>query len=548
MRKSFKILATIFALSMSFGIFSACKDDEKKADTSSSGQSSSSTVVLPGDSQQVVVPTAEKIVYARANALQSTLQGYDFNINFSGTFGVLGIEKTLEANYLGQYRYNTTNNDLQFKRVTSGELLFDSTEYVCTKNTQKVQVKMNADNEVKKVSVVPNEDENLVLINKPFVSIVDHLVAEELKEIKKSEDTYYDFEAKLHFTSENPYINTLCGVIGNLGTSISCSGATFTNPLGGIQLLFNLDENEKLEDFKFTLTVNIPVKLVTVDLVLTYEQRAADTQIVIPQTAGILMETADISRELTTINNALTALKAEADYSLDLFAENEFDPAWNKLATVDSYTGRLYKHTDGQNVWFNHSYKYKAHHEEDGAEAYEYAIGNIEDGTVYTASYKGKNTYTVTNEKTVDTQFDYMISPVLQSATNIDCAKILTKGTSKQYIFYLNQEGTISLQNTILNIINSNTADGVIPINNYFNTEYIVKEAEIVVNMEDGKILDVQCFTELKYCPTGGEFTEYNITLTNTIKLAVNKNLDKAQKYKAPGKADGMIDNLESIL
>ena len=64
------------------------------------------------------------------------------------------------------------------------------------------------------------------------------------------------------------------------------------------------------------------------------------------------------------------------------------------LATVDKYTGRLYKNTIEENVWFNHSYVYKAHHEEDGAETYKYTVGNIQDGSVHLVSRKGKNDIT----------------------------------------------------------------------------------------------------------------------------------------------------------
>ena len=108
----------------------------------------------------------------------------------------------------------------------------------------------------------------------------------------------------------------------------------------------------------------------------------------------MIIDKSAITTELNKIGGAVAAVKASSSYSLDMKAENELDPAWNKLATVDSYTGRLYKNTVEDKVNFNHSYKYKAHHEEDGGEAYEYAIGNMQNGDVYLASYKGKNTYT----------------------------------------------------------------------------------------------------------------------------------------------------------
>jgi hypothetical protein len=112
----------------------------------------------------------------------------------------------------------------------------------------------------------------------------------------------------------------------------------------------------------------------------------------------------------------------------------------------------------------------------------------------------------------------------------------------------LNKSGAQVLQNNILGMINSNTADRVIPVNNYMGNDYTVQEAEIIVTMKNGMIVDIECLTEIQYNPTGGEYTEYNVTLTNTIHLAVNENLDEAQEYEAPSKGDGFLTHLKSIL
>ena len=136
----------------------------------------------------------------------------------------------------------------------------------------------------------------------------------------------------------------------------------------------------------------------------------------------------------------------------------------------------------------------------------------------------------------------------MQKTENIDCLKTVKSGTTETYTLYLNKKGTSALQDTIVDLINSNEAEGVVDVNNYLASEYMIKNAEIVVVIENGTLKTVECLTELKYPPTGGEFTEYNVTLTNKISFAINENIDKAEKYKAPGKPDGFIDNLESIL
>ena len=89
----------------------------------------------------------------------------------------------------------------------------------------------------------------------------------------------------------------------------------------------------------------------------------------------------------------MLALKDSDAYSLDVSAVNDFDPSWRISATVDKYNARLYKNTDGTEVYFNHSYEYKAHHETDGAETYKYTLGNVigDEAGVYIVSRKGSN-------------------------------------------------------------------------------------------------------------------------------------------------------------
>ncbi len=508
-------------------------------------------VACGGGAQKPQIPTKADVIRARKTVLDANVEGYDFSFRFGGELSLLGLSGEATANYEGKYRHDKTTGEVQFQRTTSGALLYDSSCYVHTVGEQKIQIKMNDKNEVKKVSIMPNNDEEITLINKPIVAIVNALEIENLGEVQKCAEAGFAYQVAMNFAPENPVLDKLCTVMSKAGTSVSLKGAKFSNPMGGIKLLFNLDEDNRLEDFKITAGLSVPVKLGSkLTLTLTYEQRGATNALSMPTTSGVITDKTQIATQLNAMNASLLNVKDDADYSLDLLAKNEFDPAWNKLATVDKYTARLYKNTDEKAgaVWFNHSYKYKSHTEEDGAENFEYAIGNMTTGDVYLASYKGDNTYTQVFDKTVDTQFDYMIAPVLQSVENVDCLKRVEKGDTTVYYLYLNQSGTASVQDYILDMVNSNTAAGVTKVENYFNVDYFVKEAEIEVEVVDGKVASVKCLTELKYCPTGGEYTDYNITLTNTIELTVNDKLSAAEKYEAPNKPDGWIDNLESIL
>ncbi len=500
---------------------------------------------------QDTLPTKAAVIQARQNVVESDVEGYDFTMHFGGTVAALGISGTANAYYEGQYRHNKTSNEVQFKRTTSGALLYDSTKYVYTKGAQKMQITMNDQNEVKKVSVVPNNDEDILLINRPIVAIVDALKVENIDSVEVCSEDGFDYQVGMNFSSEHAVLDRLCTALEGLGTSVSMKDVTVSNPFGGIKLLFNLDSDNTLQDFKINAKLSFPVAGAAVEFDFTYEQYGANTAIEVPSTSGLIVEEEAIDTEIAAINASLVDLKNDDDYSLDLLAKNELDPAWNKLAIVDSYTGRLYKNTDDTDtdkVWFNHSFKYKSHTEEDGAESFEYAIGNLTSGEVYLASYKGLNTYTLV-ENTVDTQFDYMMTPALQSAANIDCIKKLVDGNKTTYYLYLNNKGMLSVQDYILDMVNSNTATGVTKVENYLDDTYLVKEAQVVVEVVDGKVSAVECLTELKYCPTAGDYTEYNVTLNNTIALQVNEKLDKAQEYEAPEETGGKYNaKLESVL
>ena len=506
------------------------------------------TATLAGDGYKTkvlnatleILFTAEDVVEARQNVLNATTENYDFTLDFNGSMEVLGISGSVGGRYDGQYRYNKNTGTVDFKRVMSGVLLNDSTEYVFTQSAQKIKINMEDDGEVKKVSVVPNEEEGLTLVNKPVVAIIDSLQAENITDLTKLSSGEYDYKATLKFGSDNTYLNALCNVLGGLGTSVSIKGVEFTNPISGIELYFSMN-GDMLDTFELSAQLSVPVKAVDVAMSFTYKQEPKNTQIQIPSTSGVIMAQSDIANELALINNAITSLKIADAYSLDLVAENQFDPAWNVLATTDKYEARMYKNTVEGNVWFNHSYRYRAHHETDGAEAYEYTLGNLSDGTnkVYLVSRRGTNTAEEQTGISADTQFEYLTGMVMQTANNVDCIRKEIDENNTVYHIYLGKNATLNMQDKILEIINSNEGEGVVDVNNYFNsTAYTINEAEVVIEIKNGEISSIDCKTELCYEPTAGEYTEYNVTLTNTIELKINKKIEDAQEYEAPEKLE----------
>ena len=476
--------------------------------------------------------TPDRVVEARANSVASAQQNYDFNINLVGS--IYGV--TMQGNYDGSYRYNSTTQDLTFKRVTSGSLLYDAIEYIYNTGSSKVKLNANEDGVVKRMSIVPQEDEALNLLNIPFSELVNHIDPNNLTNIKKVSRDGYTYKANLALASNNTYVQALFTIIGGLGSEIEIKDVAFSNPAAGIDFYFNMNADKTLlTGFKYEANITFPVKGIPITFTIKYAQNDNNSVINIPSTSGLISTTADIASELNVINGAINALKNASAYSLDFEARNEFDPGITTNAIVDQYIARMYKNTNEGRVDFNHSYEYKAHSEKDGAETYKYTIGNIQDESVYMVSRKGSNAITALDGVSANSQFDYMFNAAKVNVNDVDCISKEIKEGKVFYYIYTKTAKTLSIKDTITNIINSNEAPGVVDVNNYFNgTNNEIKDSEIVVEMEAGAIVNISIKTKIKYVPTAGEYSEDKITLTNSIELSVNEKLEDAQEYEAP--------------
>lgn len=489
-------------------------------------------------------PTAAQIVEARSSANADAVQGYDFNLTFTGNFNVLGLGPSLDGKYIGQYRYDSEQDEVAFKRTTSGALLADSTCYVFTSGDNRIKATMDG-NTVKKLSIEATEDQDITMVNLPIVKIVDSMTESNISDIKALKNSSYAYSCQLAAGNSNLLYTALGKVFEKLGTGVSFKGIEFAENTGTLD--FNITDG-KLNDFSLGFKLQINVKAVKVVLSVDYKQKGSSATISLPNTtnSGILYKAADVRSEVNAINAAIDDLKDDEAYSLDLTAKNEFDPGWNKTAIVDSYTARMYKRTIDNVDWFNHSYYYKAHSETAGKETYKYTLGNVngndEDNQgTWLISRKSKNTQTKVQNVTAATQFDFLTSMVKQQASAIDCIKKQINGTTVTYMVYLGKAATKAVQEKIVGMINTNSYDDVIKVENYFNTENVIKDASIKIVLENEKISSIVCDTELCYNPTGGDYTEYNITLNNIIDLQVNKNLAKAQEYEAPNKVKGTL-------
>lgn len=495
---------------------------------------------------QVADITAEDVVIARAAVANEDNQNYNFKINLATTLNIGAFSGTANGNYDAMYRCKKSTNELMYKRVTSGVLLYDSTEYISGTGASKIKISADENGLAKKATVLAQKDEVLNLLDNPFVAIIDHMDAKNLTNIVKLDSGDYKYKANLALASDNRYVQQFLSVIGSMGASVDIADVSFSNIANGIDFFFNMnDDKSKLTDFKFSAKLSFPIKGVDTTLALTYEQKASDEEIQIPDTDGLITDSGAIANELAKITSALSAVKNSAAYSLDLEATNQFDPGWKNKAIVDKYYSRLYKNTHDSRIDFNQSFEYKAHTEADGAEKFKYTYGNIEDGSVHMVSRKGTNKVTAVEGITVDTQFDYMAGVAIIDADKVDCIKTVDKDGIITYSIYMKTDATLSIKDKITEIINSNDAEGVVDVDNYFDADdYMIRDSVMVVTMSNTDIKSISIDTKIKYCPTGGEHTEKRITLTNSIKLDVNANLDKAIEYKAPKSATTAVVGL----
>ena len=480
--------------------------------------------------------SAEAVVQARANAVAQDNQNYDFLINLQTVVSGLALNGYYDA----QYRYEKSTNNLSFMRTTSGSLLYDAYEWIYNDGESKIKLKADQDGIVDKIIVLPENEEELNLLNLPFSAIVDGINANNLTAIERIEGEY-QYKANLALASETAVVQKLFEILGGLGAKVEIKGVEFANPAAGIDFYFSMNEDRTLlTAFQYSTELTSPVKGVPVTLVLNYKQKESDTEIDIPE-ASLITDSAEIATTTATINNAINAVKSATTYSIDMSASNEFDPGAFTSAIVDKYVARMYKNGDD----FNHSYEYKSNTEEDGAEKYKYTLANIKDGSVHLVSRKGTNTVEEVAGYSASTQFDYLVALGVLSSNDISSIMSVSEDAKTTYHIYTKSSKSIDIQNDILAIVNSNDADGVVDMNNYFNTSnHVIKDAEIVVVVENGQIISIEVITEIEYIPTGGEYADKTVTLTNKAEILFNKNLDKAASYEAPKSTSSGLSGL----
>ena len=487
-------------------------------------------------------PTAADVVSAIQATFNAAEQNYDFTLDLAGNV-TLGAITTPDAHatYTCNYRYNSTSKDLKFKRVTSGALLYDATEYIYSSGENRVTVKYDDKGTLKKVAVEGGQDAEgeLHLINLPFVALMKSLSASEIGSIQKSGTGY---KATLTLSANNTALNAVLGYLVGMDTTLNFKGVSFSNLANGLGFEFALS-GSTLSSFSLKADLSVPVASATTAITLTYSHKASSTAVTPPRVSGLILDRSGLTSEITKINDALSAVENMPTYSLDLTAVNEMDPGWNVMATTDSYFSRLYKHTDEKDfTHFNNSFKYKTHTDE-GKETYKYTIGNVtnDDAEVYLIDRKGNNTATAlqeTSQETLASRFAFLTSIFEVKDAQTDCIRKVTEGGVTTYSVYLKDSAVAALSKGIVGLINSCPAEGVIFVDNLMGSDFTVENASYKIVMKGDTLVSMQLETEIKYNPVSGEYMENNVTLNNTLTLLVNdeENFAEAQKYTAAEK------------
>lgn len=557
-RKVLFVVAILLIFTLAIGLI-ACKDQQPEGEVldqtpeEGGGSEGNGNGIETGDIQQpdeqplYQGPSKEEVVVARSAAAAESVQTYDFTFNFSGT--VFGVSAT--GLYEGKYRNNKNTGELKFERTTSGALLKDSSVCINQTGSNKIRYNLNKDKSLKSIKAGPQSADDIKMVNMPFVALVDAVKSTNINAVVKSEDPNYQYKTTLSLNPNHEKFAQVFDLFTSINAVADVASISITDIVNGLNLYFSITDG-KMYNFSLKTNINIGIKGVPVTLTVAYSQRYNNQAIQMPSTAGFITKAADIATEVSAINTMISELKASPSYSIDLIAKNDFDPGFTKKSIVDRYRARMFKNTNEGRVDFNHSYRVQAHTDEAGKEKFRYTIGNI------TEAEGGVNVFLIdrtpaTNKAyakdslTADTEFDMLFASVAINASEIDCIKKSTANGITTYKFFMTKEKTLSVQDTIADMIDNVTTDQeqytVLGVNNYLSTDTNVLDAEYSIQVKDGKLIAIDVVTKLSYAPSGGEYTDRKITLNNNINMVVNSPdfASKLTDYKAPKSSGNFV-------
>lgn len=480
----------------------------------------------------------EDVINAIVAANYGVNQNYDFKINLIATLNICECVGSIYGNYYVNHRYNKIVNESVIKRTTSGELLNMLTEYISSTNAGTIKIAIDDKGEIKKVKICEPKADELYSFSNPFLAIINHIDINNLSEIIVVNSDYM-YKAKLTLSEDDEYVLKAISTIRKISAKVDLSKVSRTNSLKEIDFFFNMnDDKTKTTEFKICAELFFTIKGIDTKLIFAYEHRANMLDILMPNTNGFITDPSIIAEELRRIKNALNAVRNSATYSLKLETTNQLISDRDCESVINKIYSRLYKNTNNKRIDFNQTIEYQLNAKSAKNERYQYTYGNIDDGSVYLVSRTDANELTAIENISVNTQFDYILTLASINADSIDCInKVVDKDRITTYKLYINDDATMSIKEKISEMFNSNT-NWEYDADNFFNNDsYLIDNSIMVIEMVDAEIKSIAVDTRIKYCPSGGDYVEEQISLINSIRIEFNTCFHKAAKYIAPQNA-----------
>lgn len=514
MKKKILVLITLFIILIPSVILISCG---KKQEAQPKPQEQETE--KPKEIEQTI--TKAKVVELINNKIEEEKKEYEFNYNLNLVYR--GLNAT--ANYNCEYIKDEDSELL--KRKTSGILLKDGTLYIDNSKDNKIKVHVDKDGKTDKVSAILDEND-LKLTNVYVENILKSINEKNIKTIKKSNDEKYDFCANIVFNPENEHLKKIIVKIENIGGKLNFKNVTLNNPANGIEVYFKLNNEKKLFSFAFKTIVQVYVKGEKLNVNINYEQNFKNIKLkeeyLKLNKKGFITDINEIKETVNLINNSIEELGELEKSTIDCEIENILKCAKLK-DKKDGFKSKLSKNKSD----FNFSYEYNLNTDEDGKEKYKYTIGNLKDNSVYLLSRKGKNKSKLI-EKTYNDIYKSHISGI--SSINADEVEVIKKEGS-EYTIYLKDSVIGSYENRLVELLNKNSVDDAIEINNNYNKEHIVKKSNFTIKIENNKVKRIELKNEISYIPELGDYQNKDVSLKSSFKITV---ADKFTDFTVPTK------------
>ena len=419
-----------------------------------------STPSTPSDPVTPTVDYKETVSRARRNTFESAAYEYDFSVKAKIKFA--GAVSYSPANYSGTTTVKTDNPETQFlqKRVLSGALVFDSTNYIYNVGTDLI--KISAD-ENKDFSVVNHETVSSIYdFDKfNFGHILKTLSDEDVLNAKKSGDKYV---LSLH---TNFAQDSLLGILNYIDSSIILTALNaYTKSQWGVGLSINawttLYSNNYLASFHFDAYVSIKDKFeIGFELDQNFTKYGDYVSISLPSFAGTVTSESEVNEKINEVRSALNNSKNRStsyyDYNVKTAVDHGISLSNPLGLAVNSTTkGYTKRQIVDNTVYFNNRLEVDSDYKNkdqlgDLVADYDSYRARLTTGEVYNVldPKVGFNKYTLMEGYNNDTIDNYYMLPSadLLSFDSIKAVKTSTNNNLTTYQFALTTDAVKDVLN-----------------------------------------------------------------------------------------------------